>query len=75
MKDFYFWQKERLGVPYDWELACIYGQLHIVSTRTGDRVVQSTIESDNKRRPVVLKRNASKYQAPSPEPPDPNSGT
>jgi len=39
---------------------------------TGDRVVQSTIESDNKRRPVVHKRNASKYQAPSPEPPDPN---
>ena len=35
---------------------------------------QNTIESDNKRRPIVLRRNASKYDPPPPEPPDPNSG-
>lgn len=37
-------------------------------------VGQNTIESDNKRRPIILRRNASKYDPPSPEPPDPNSG-
>ena len=42
-----------------------------VSTKT---VFQSTVESDNKRRPIVLRRNSRKYYPPSPEPPDPNSG-
>ncbi|XP_064397958.1 uncharacterized protein LOC135344628 [Halichondria panicea] len=36
-------------------------------------VHQNTLESDNKRRPIVLKRNSSRYRPPSPEPPDPNS--
>lgn len=36
-------------------------------------VHKSTLESDNKRRPIVLKRNSSRYRPPSPEPPDPNS--
>ena len=37
-------------------------------------VHQSTAEADNKRRPGVLRRNSSRYQSPSPEPLDPNSG-
>lgn len=49
---------------------CIYTSIQISRIS----VTQGTIESDNKRRPVILKRNASKYQPPSPEPPDPNSG-
>ncbi len=36
-------------------------------------VHKSTLESDNKCRPIVLKRNSSRYQPPSPEPSDPNS--
>lgn len=36
-------------------------------------VLQGTIEADNKKRPAMQKRQASKYQPPSPEPPDPNS--
>ena len=35
-------------------------------------VHQATVESHNKRRMIVLKRNASKYDPPTP---DPNSGT
>lgn len=42
-----------------------------VSTKT---IFQSTVESDNKRRPIVLRKNSRKYYPPSPEPPDPNSG-
>ena len=38
-------------------------------------VQQSTVESDNKKRPIVTKKNASKYACLSPETPDPNSGT
>ena len=34
----------------------------------------STIETDNKRRPGILKRNASRFEPPSPDQPDPNSG-
>jgi len=36
-------------------------------------VHQNTLESDNKRRPIVLRRNSTRYKQPSPEPPDPNS--
>ncbi len=36
-------------------------------------VHKSTLESDNKRRPIVLKKNSSRYRPPSPDPPDPNS--
>jgi hypothetical protein len=37
-------------------------------------VNRTTIEADNKRRPGILKRNASRYESPPPEPADPNSG-
>ena len=46
---------------------------HIHTQFSRPSVHQSTHESDNKRRPIVLKRNASRYKSPSPEPPDPNS--
>lgn len=38
-------------------------------------VHQSTIETDNKKRPGIMKRNSIKYQPLPPELPDPNSGT
>ena len=37
-------------------------------------IFQSTIESDNKRRPILLRKTSKKYDPPLPETPDPNSG-
>ena len=35
---------------------------------------QGTVETGNKRRPVLIKRGSQKFEALPPEPPDPNSG-
>ena len=36
---------------------------------------QGTIETGNKRRPVLIKKGSQKFEPLPPEPPDPNSGT
>ncbi len=52
----------------------LYCVLSLISLQFSRPTVhQNTLESDNKRRPIVLKRNSSRYRPPSPEPPDPNS--
>lgn len=43
------------------------------STQATQHSVKSTIEADNKRRPGIMKMNASRYESPPPDPPDPNS--
>lgn len=35
---------------------------------------QSTIETGNKRRPILIKKGSQKFEPLPPEPPDPNSG-
>lgn len=35
---------------------------------------QGTIETGNKRRPVLIKKGSQKFEPLPPEPPDPNSG-
>ena len=38
-------------------------------------IAQGTVETDNKRRPVLMKKGSQRFEPPPPEPPDPNSGT
>ena len=44
-------------------------------TTTRSSIAQGTIETDNKRRPVLMKKGSQRFEPPPPEPPDPNSGT
>lgn len=64
--------KEKVGSTRILEIAVMTSQsLQPFSRPT---VNQTTIETDNKKRPGILKRNSERYAPPLPEEPDPNSG-
>ena len=51
------------------------GKKQLSRNTSKSSIAQGTIETDNKRRPVLMKKGSQRFEPPPPEPPDPNSGT
>ena len=56
---------------------CVYitlGEISKNKNASNSTLSQSTIETGNKRRPVLIKKGSQKFEPLPPEPSDPNSG-
>ena len=67
---------QQVAIIFTFSLNGILLQLYVGEAlkNKNSTLSQDTVETGNKRRPVLIKRGSQKFEALPPEPPDPNSG-